>query len=152
MKRLTNRRELSSAGLMMLIGLGTAIGSLDYQTGTLSRMGPGFFPLMLGLLLVLVSLLIIVTPVSQEDEQAHLPLSRQIRPWTLVITGMVAFIILGKYGGLIPAAMALIFISAMGDKNNTVKGALILAIAVTAVSVGIFHYGMQMQFPLFRWG
>lgn len=152
MRKWTNKRELMSAGLMMLIGLGTAAGSLEYNTGTLARMGPGFFPLMLGLMLMLVAALIIATPVGNEDEQEGPPLGAQLRPWTMVTLGVVAFIFVGQYGGLVPAAFTLIVISAMGDKNNSLLGSIILAICVTAVAVAIFHYGMKMQFPLFRWG
>lgn len=152
MRKWTNKRELASAGLMMLIGFGTAVGALEYNTGSLARMGPGFFPLMLGLLLMLVAALIIATPVSPEDEQEGPPIKAQIRPWAMVSLAVIAFIFVGQYGGLVPAAFTLIVISAMGDKNNTLLGSVILAVCVTAAAVAIFHYGMQLQFPLFRWG
>ena len=37
----------------------------------------------------------------------------------------------------------------MGDRGNTWKGALILAIGVTIFSVALFHYGLQVQIPVF---
>ena len=60
-------------------------------------------------------------------------------------------IILGTYGGLVPATFSLVFISALGDHNNSVKQSFWLAVGVTAFTVAVFHYGMQMQFPLFTW-
>lgn len=137
---------------MMFIGLGTTIGSLDYNIGTLVRMGPGFFPMMLGVLLMLVAGLMIATPVAAEDQQESPDFRKQIRPWLMVVLGVAVFIVIGQYGGLVPAAFSMILISALGDRNNSLIDGLILAACVTAVAVGIFHYGMQMQFPLFRWG
>lgn len=152
MKQHTNKRELYSAGLMMLIGIGTTIGSLDYGLGTLARMQPGYFPLLLGVLLMLISALIIATPSTPEDESSEPASATHYRPWIFVAVGVVAFMVLGKFGGLVPATFTLIFLSAMGDRSNTVKAAFALAVGMTAMAVGVFHYAMQMQFPLFTWG
>lgn len=150
--RLTNKRELYSAGLMLFIGIGTTIGSLNYGIGTLARMGPGYFPLILGIVLILIGALIIATPLTEEDAAYEWSGGRQYRSWIIVIAGMLAFMILGKYGGLVPATFALIFMTALGDRSNSIKAAFALAAGVTIAAVGVFHYAMQMQFPLFTWG
>jgi hypothetical protein len=61
-------------------------------------------------------------------------------------------VVLGQYGGLLPATFAVVFISALGDRQNTVKGAFLLSIVMCAVCVAVFWYGLQVQFPLFQWG
>lgn len=150
--RITSKRELYSAGLIMLIGIGTAAGSLKYGIGTLARMGPGYFPLGLGIMLTLIGALLIATPLTEQDAEDKSPWKGQYRAWLMVIAGMMAFMVLGKYGGLVPATFALIFVSALGDRNNSIKAAFALATGVTLAAVAIFHYGLQMQFPLFIWG
>jgi hypothetical protein len=137
---------------MMLIGIGTTIGSLDYGLGTLARMRPGYFPLLLGILLMMISALIIATPSIPEEEQDVSSPGAHYRPWVFVAIGVVAFMVLGKFGGLVPATFALIFLSALGDRSNSMKAALALAVGMTVMAVGVFHYAMQMQFPLFTWG
>ncbi|TEA78210.1 tripartite tricarboxylate transporter TctB family protein [Allopusillimonas ginsengisoli] len=154
------KREWYAALLMILIGIGTAWGSLDYNVGTLGRMGPGYFPMLLGIVLTFVGVLILVTPAYPEEQaesDSHGSTSearylRHVRPVLATVIGMLAFIVFGKYGGLVPATFILIFISALGDRTTTLKATLLLAAGVTAAAVGIFHYGMQMQFPLFNWG
>src|SRR5690606_5240947 len=74
------------------------------------------------------------------------------RGWLCIIGGVVAFIAVGKYGGLIPATLALVFISALGDRTHTLLSALALAVFVTILGVVIFSWGLDLQFPLFRWG
>jgi hypothetical protein len=54
-------RDYYGGALMMAIGLGAIIEGRQYPLGTLSRMGPGFFPVALGAILALVGLAIIAT-------------------------------------------------------------------------------------------
>ena len=147
-----NKRELMSAGLLMAIGVATAVAGGNYTIGTLARMGPGFYPTALGLLLILLSLLMVFTPVSVEDrlaEEKH-P-APEYRAWACVTLGVIAFIVLGSYGGLVPGTMSLVLISALGDQRNTLKSALALAAGVTVLAVLLFKLLLEMQIPLFTW-
>lgn len=154
-----HKHKYYSAGFMLLIGVATALGSLDYGMGTLARMGPGYFPLLLGILLALIGILIAVTPDSPDEVRAdaeHEPFGaivrRRLRPWSATVGGVIAFIVIGKYGGLAPATFVLIFVSALGDRKNSLKACFGLAVGVVAFAIAAFHYGLQLQFPLFSWG
>ncbi len=69
-----------------------------------------------------------------------------------IIVGILAFIGLGHYGGLLPATFAITFISALGDRKNTVKQALILSVGMVVIAVVVFWWALQLQLPLFQWG
>lgn len=153
------KQKFLSAGLMVLIGIGTTVGSFNYNIGEIARMGPGYYPLILGVTLTLLGLLIAFTPDSPDEmladrqRQAFMASVRShLRAWVACVGGVIAFIILGKWGGLVPATFVLIFMAAQGDPKNSVPASLLLAAGVTAFAVAVFHYGMQMQFPLFTWG
>jgi len=45
-----------------------------------------------------------------------------------------------------------VFISALGDRDNTWKKALLLSLAIVVVAVVVFWWALQIQLPLFRWG
>lgn len=154
-----HKQKYYSAGLMVLIGGATVLGSLGYNIGTLARMGPGYFPLLLGAVLLLIGVLIAVTPDSPDEiraDQDHEPfiqvVRRHFRPWCAAVGGVIAFIVFGKYGGLAPATFALIFIAALGDPDNSLKACFWLAVGVVGFAIAAFHYGLQLQFPLFSWG
>lgn len=154
-----HKHKYYSAGFMLLIGVATALGSLKYSMGTLARMGPGYFPLLLGILLALVGILLAITPESPDEISAHAQrkpfkamVRQRLRPWSATITSIVAFILVGKYGGLVPATFTLIFLAALGDPKNSIKASVWLAIGVVTFAVIAFHYGLRMQFPLFTWG
>lgn len=153
MKFPINRKEALSAILIMLIGCATIIGSFNYSIGTLSRMGSGYFPLVLGIALIIIGILMLVSsPVKPDNDSSIDKEKPQYRAWGCVIISIVLFIVLGKFGGLVPATFALVAVSALANSSNTLKTALFLSGATTVIAVIIFHYGLQMQIPLFRWG
>ena len=131
---------------------------LGYEVGTLDRMGAGFMPVAFGVLMLLAGVAIWVTAPSQpkavlvEVESAIAPDLPEWRGWICIIAGVMAFIVLGNYGGLIPATFAAVFISALGDRRNTLLGAAGLAALVDVFGVAVFHFGLQIQLPLFQWG
>jgi len=153
-----HKHRYFAIGFMLLIGLATIIGSREYSVGTLARMGPGYFPLLLGVALVLLGILVAVTPDSAEEirtNAAREPFPqfarRRLRPWLAIAGSVAAFVVVGRYGGLVPATFVLIFVSALGDSQNSLKACFWLAVGVVTFAVLVFHYGMQMQFPLFSW-
>jgi hypothetical protein len=145
-------KDYYGGGLMILLGLGAIYQGTSYKIGSLSRMGPGFFPVALGAVLVLIGLLIALGAkrAVPSGEEKHLP--PEWRGWFCITLSLIAFVALGKYGGLLPASFAVVFISALGDRQNTLKSALLLSAAMAVVSVVVFWWGLQLQFPLLRWG
>ena len=145
-------RDYLGGVLMIALGLGAALEGSTYSIGSLSRMGPGFFPVALGVILALAGVAIAVTARFEEnvvDTHAHAP---EWRGWICIGASVVAFVVIGRYGGLLPATFAIVFVSALGDRENTIAGAAVLAFACALVALVVFHFALQLQFPLFRWG
>jgi len=138
---------------MMLIGLGACLEGLTYKLGTLTHMGPGFFPVALGVILVVLGMLIAGSAVARRptDGEGTPSKTPQWRGWFCIIAGPVLFIILGRYGGMVPATFACVFVSALGDRTATLKGSLVLAAVVTVFAAVLFYYLLRIPFPLFRW-
>ncbi len=144
-------RDYYGGALMILIGVAAASGSLRYQIGTPSNMGPGFFPAAVGVLLAMVGLAIALTAGLSPDEDGA-RISPDWRGWGCIIGGILAFVVLGQYGGLVPATFAIVFISALGDRTNSVWQAFWLASAMVVISIVVFSWALQLQLPLFAWG
>ena len=62
------------------------------------------------------------------------------------------FLLLGEYGGLLPATFAIVFISALVDRDNTLREAFLLALAMMVIAVVVFWWALSLQLPLFQWG
>jgi hypothetical protein len=101
----------------------------------------------IGILIALVA----ATSQATADDQLHVP-KPEWRAWACILAGPVLFIILGNYGGLIPATFACVFVSALGDKDSTLKNSFLLATGVTVFGVLLFSYLLQVSMPMWRWG
>jgi len=151
------KKDYYGGALMVLIGLVAVYAGLDYKTGTPAHMGPGFFPVAIGALLALSGLLIALT--ARGDKGPAKPAAGghkhelpDLRGGICIILSVLAFLLFGVYGGLVPATFAIVFISALGDRTNTVFQAALLALAMCAVAVVVFWWALQLQLPLFQWG
>jgi hypothetical protein len=146
----SRRRELISGLLVFLIGVAAIAQGLQYPLGTLASIGPGMFPTGIGVLLALVGAALTVSSLQtrSEDDDSSI----DWRGWGCIIAGMLAFALLGVYGGLVIAIFALVFISALGDRNNSVLQAATLAVAMVAIGIVVFWWALQLQMPLFTWG
>jgi Tripartite tricarboxylate transporter TctB family len=148
-------------GALLLLALGAAVLALGlgYKMGNLNRMGAGFIPVVLGALMMLVGIAIGVTAAKPGEREMVNPLpghgthagGPEWRGWLCILGGVLAFVVLGEHGGLLPATFASVFVSAMGDRNGTVKGSVILASILTLFCLIVFHYGLSLQLPLFQW-
>jgi len=150
---LLKKRDFYAGGVMTLLGAAVTLDSLSYTLGTLTHMGPGMFPLMLGVTLTFIGVLIlgaaIVAPLT--DDERILPEKPEWFAWACILAGPIAFIILGEFFGLVPATFACVFIPALGDRTATLKGSAVLAAGVTVFGVALFSYVLKIPFPLFRW-
>lgn len=157
------KKDYYGGALMVLIGASAVYAGTDYHLGTLSHMGPGFFPAAIGTLLALVGLMIAASARSRGNADAvsekGLPVEGghghafpDLRGGACILLGILAFLLLGEWGGLLPATFAIVFISALGDRTNTIKQALLLASSMCVIAIVVFWWALQLQLPLFRWG
>jgi high-affinity Fe2+/Pb2+ permease len=64
----------------------------------------------------------------------------------------VAFYFIGDWFGLLPATFAITFISALGDRDNTVKQSFVLSVVMMVVAAVVFYWALKLQMPLYKWG
>lgn len=142
---------------MVFVGCSAAYAAADYKLGTLGRMGPGFFPCALGVLLALIGLMIAASARTEAGKPAgpaipgHAAGIPDLRGGVCIVAAILAFLFLGHYCGLVPATFAITFIAAMGDRNNTVKQSALIALAMVVVAAVVFSWALHMQMPLFSW-
>lgn len=148
------KKKDSYAGLAMtLLGAGVTLNSTTYRLGTLMHMGPGMFPLILGILLTFVGILIfvsgLITPLKEGERV--LPESMEWRGWGCILAGPLMFILFGEFFGMVAATFTCVFVSALGDRTATLKGSALLAACITVGGAVLFSYVLKVPFPLFRW-
>lgn len=146
-----------AGGLITALGLLTAAVAGSYPQGTLRAMGPGFFPLILGVVMtVLGALIALAAPdpaaAAEPDPHGAEGLDRpELRGWLCILGGVLAFILLAQRAGMLPATFACVFIAARGDRSATLRSSLILAAVIAVAGVLLFHYGLRIQLAPINW-
>ena len=145
------------AGLMFLtVGAAFAWGATSYNIGEGARMGPGYFPLMLGILLAVLGLAVIFESLVVETEDGE-PIGKIAwKPLGYIIGANLAFgLLLGglpKFGipamGLIAAIYALVFIASLAGDRFLPKEVAILATILAVFSYFAFVWLLKLQFPV----
>ncbi|WP_454673477.1 tripartite tricarboxylate transporter TctB family protein [Achromobacter pestifer] len=161
-KLLAVKRDLWGGALIALCGALTIMEASSYAVGDLARMGPGYFPMLVGCALVALGILIPLSPdpdealepqqAASDDGTPHPTRAERLRGMACIAAGIGAFIVVGHVAGFLPATFALVFISALGDTSNTWRSAGLLAAAMTLFGAIVFSWALQLQFPMFRWG
>jgi len=135
------------AGLMF-IGFGlffALVAQFNYQMGSAVRMGPAYFPTVLGgLLFVLGAIVMFNSFVVTGASVAKF----HFRPLLFVMVSSLAFAYLLKPLGLVLASIALVFISAYGGHEFKWKEVAILSVVLVFFSVLVFVKGLTLPFPI----
>ena len=135
------------AGLMF-IGTGAffALWAMEfYQMGTAVRMGPAYFPAVLGMLLVALGAIIFATSFVLDGPPVP---AIYFRPLIMVTIATIAYGYAMKPLGLVGATAALVYISAAGGHEFNWKEVTILFVALILMSVFVFVKGLTLPFPI----
>jgi hypothetical protein len=144
-------------GLMfMAVGVAFAWGASTYNVGTGARMGPGYFPLLLGILLAIIGAAVTFTALVVETEGGGRIGKVAWKPLIFVIGANVIFGVLlagvPALGipafGMIIAIYALVFVASMAEGGWKVKATFILATVLAVGSYLAFVLALKLQFPV----
>jgi hypothetical protein len=129
------------------LGVFAAVYAQRYEFGDLNRMGPGFFPASLGVLLALLGVLIALPALFRSGP----PILVRWKTFALVMASIVAFALTLKVLGLIFATMLAVVLASMADDDTQWKGRLLIAVGVAALTYLIFGLGLRMVLPVWPW-
>jgi putative tricarboxylic transport membrane protein len=134
------------AGLM-LIGIGGAamLIARNYPFGTALRMGPGYFPIILGALLIVFGLAILAYALRSRERIAG---SWSLRALIILPLSLILFGVLMEHAGFVPAMMVLIFGSATASTEFKFVEILLFSIGLTVLSVVVFVWALGLPYPL----
>jgi putative tricarboxylic transport membrane protein len=116
-----------------------------YQMGSSVRMGPAYFPVVLGGLLALLGLLVLFDSIVEEGPEVA---KFHFRPLLFIAVSSLAFAYLLKPLGLVLASTALVFICAYGGHEFKWKEVAIMSVVLVIFSVLVFVKALALPFPI----
>lgn len=119
----------------------------NYHIGTLTNMGPGFFPVSLGILLAVIGALICAYAWFANDQSGNF----KLRTMILVTASAMVFGAALNTLGLVAATMLAVAISSLADRETTWRSRCFLTLATAAIVWLIFIFGFGMALSVWPW-
>ena len=114
---------------------------LRYAMGSAMRMGPGYFPFLTSVCLMLVGLVLVVRSLIRGGKAIG---TLALRPLFVVLLATLAFGLLIERAGFLLASIALVFASRFADRGFRLAEVAALALFLTALIAAIFRYGLGL--------
>jgi hypothetical protein len=153
LRRLTAARDFYAGLLLIVLGSVALQQGASYRLGTLTSMGPGFMPAVLGSILILLGVIIACGAATARHEATA---STQDRiDWVgclCIVGGPLLFLLMAERFGLAPASFACVFVAALGDRSTTWRSAAILAFGAAIFGVLLFNLLLGVPLPILQWG
>lgn len=147
--KLANEKDFWSGVLFLAFGLAFALGAQSYDMGVAQRMGPAYFPTILGGLLAAMGLSIASRGVRGPAGGAATRVDRfHFRPLILVLGGVLLFAVLLRPMGLVIALATLIFVGALGGPDFKWREAIVLGVVMIVVVLAIFIWALGLTIPV----
>lgn len=154
--KIKSNKDFASGLMFMGVGIAFAWGATTYNVGTGARMGPGYFPLLLGILLALIGSVITFKALTVETADGDKIGKWAWKPLFFILAANFAFgILLGGLPsmgipamGLIVGIYALTFISSLAGNEFNAKAVFVLATVLAAGSYVAFVWALKLQFPV----
>ncbi len=142
-----NHRDLWAGVMFFAFGMLFVVLSPQYHVGTAAKMGPGFFPLMLGGLLAFLGLIIFAGAFAKGNDELRLtPIG--FREIGLILGSVALFGALLPSMGIVVALIVLLGVSALASHDFSLRDTLIAIVVLALFSYLVFVKGLAIQFPI----
>lgn len=141
-----NWPELAMALAIILIGLTALYIASDYSMGTLRRMGAGFVPMALSLILIGLGVLLVFE--CLRAPRSHTP--GKVSAFALVIGGILIWSQTIDRLGFVPATFLLVIACALAERRNTLRSVVGLSVALIGGGYLIFIKGLGIPMSAFN--
>jgi hypothetical protein len=140
--------DVLAGGIFVLIGGAFVVGALSYELGTPLRMGPGYFPLVVGAIVAALGLAIVLKGLVAGEV-----LSFGVVPWRAVVVIVLALLFFGFFVrrlGFVPTTAVTALLTTLASPRVRPLPAVAVTAGLTVASTLIFVVGLQLRIPL--WG
>jgi len=143
---LRNNKDFLAGLLFIVIGGLAVVIARDYPMGSTMRMGPGYFPMVLGGLLCLFGVYVLGRGLRSGEKVKG---EWGWKPLALIALSIVLFGFLMDRLGIVPALVVMFFVGAAAGREFRFKEVLLLTVLMSAFAAGVFVYGLKLPYPLF---
>ncbi len=145
--QLKNKQNFWSGVMFIVLGSAFAWKSTEYSMGTAARMGPGYFPFWLGVIMAVLGAIILVSSFAKKAQTTEIT-KFDFKSVAIITGAVVVFAYLLQPAGLIISMLVLVLISAAAAHDNNWKVTIANAIFLTVLCYLAFVVGLKLVFPI----
>jgi len=145
MVKATGTRDFWAGLMFMAFGAGFMILARDYAMGSAVRMGPAYFPTVLGGLLGLLGAIVFARAFFVDSGRVP---RWALRPLVLILLSVLCFALALRPLGLVAATAILIFVGALGGHEFRLREVALLYVVLILFSILVFYKGLGLAFQL----
>lgn len=145
MPAIRNPKDFLAGLIFVAFGTAAIVLGSDYPLGTAARMGPGYFPRILGILLIVLGGLLVFR--AARVSGARIPPFRW-RPTLIVLGSVVLFGAIVRPVGVALSTVILIVTASAASHEFRPRESLVAGVLLAALAVGVFVVGLQLQLPI----
>jgi Tripartite tricarboxylate transporter TctB family. len=142
-----NHKDVGAGLLFIVLGASFAIGAWGYRMGTAARMGPGYFPFWLGIILAVIGIIVAFNALRQTSEGEVLE-RWALRPLFIILLSAILFGLLLPYAGLIVSVLVLVIGSSLACSDGSWRSIFLTALVLLALSLVLFVWLLDLQFAI----
>jgi Tripartite tricarboxylate transporter TctB family len=145
--QLRNKQDFWSGVMFIILGLAFAWQATSYSMGTAARMGPGYFPFWLGIIMAALGGIVLLTSLSKKAAITEID-KFDFRILAIICVSVLAFALLLRPLGLLLSIMILVLISSTAGHDHDWKTTIINAVCLTVLCWASFVKGLKLVFPI----
>jgi len=142
-----NNRDFFAGLMYIVVGALAMWIARDYPFGSALRMGPGYFPTVLGGIMVAFGIAVMLMGIRNNEKMKG---TWSIRGLIILPIATVVFGFLMETAGFIPALAVLIPLAASSGREFKWGEVLLLTIGLIVICTGVFIYGLELPYPLIK--
>ncbi len=145
--QLRNKQDFWSGVMFILIGLGFAWKATSYSMGTAARMGPGYFPHWLGIIMAVLGAVILLSSIRSKAEKTEVD-RFDFKILAIIIGSIVLFGLTLRPLGLIVSLFLLVSVSSLASHEHSWKVSILNSAFLALLCWLAFVKGLKLVFPI----
>lgn len=140
-------KNIAASGTLLAVGIGFGISSiLTMDVGSALRMGPGYFPLILSIVITVIGAIIGIK--ALRDTEVFRPQTAPLRALAAIIVAPILFGLTVRGMGFVPAVALTSLSAATASTGQRPLVVLAIMLGITAFCLGVFYYGLGLPVRL----
>jgi len=146
--KIKSQRDFWSGLMFLVAGVVFAVGATNYSMGSSARPGPGYFPLLLSIIMAIIGAIVLFKALVFESEGGDRIGVIAWRPLLVIVASIAVFALIIDRLGMVVTVPVLIAMASLAGDEFRWRGVIASAAVLTAGSWLVFVWGLKLTIPV----